>query len=70
MASFYFHLDNIRRESWLQTLSNVRNICTHYGRLYNKKLTFKPRIFKEEDNILYTAVCDNGHSLIVDTDNQ
>ena len=35
-------------ESWLQTLSNVRNVCAHYGRLYNKKLTFKPRLFKED----------------------
>lgn len=47
----YFYL-----ESWLQTLSNVRNICAHYGRLYNKKLTFKPRLFKEEQRLF-----DNWH---------
>lgn len=39
----YFYL-----ESWLQTLANVRNVCAHYGRLYNKKLKFKPRLFREE----------------------
>ena len=47
----YFYL-----ESWLQTLSNVRNICAHYGRLYNKKLIFKPRLFKEEQKLF-----DNWH---------
>lgn len=31
-------------ESWLQPLSNIPNICAHYGRLYNKHLTFEPRL--------------------------
>lgn len=42
----YFYL-----ESWLQTLSNVRNVCAHYGRLYNNKLMFKPRLFKEDHKL-------------------
>lgn len=28
--------------SWLHTLSYVRNICAHYGRLYGKDLIIKP----------------------------
>lgn len=32
----------------MQSLSHVRNICAQFGRLYDKKLTFKPKLFKEE----------------------
>ena len=31
-------------ESWLDNLSYIRNICAHYGRLYNKKMTITPKI--------------------------
>lgn len=48
IAKVYYNVPYNYLESWLQTLSNVRNVCAHYGRLYNKKLTFKPRLFKEE----------------------
>lgn len=30
-------------ESWLKCLSYLRNICAHYGRIYNRPLTSKPR---------------------------
>lgn len=39
-------------ESWLQTLSNIRNTCAHYGRLYNKRLTFKPKLFTQEKRFI------------------
>nr|WP_281352589.1 Abi family protein [Cytobacillus depressus] len=48
IAKTYYQIPYLYLESWLQTLSYVRNVCAHYGRLYNKKLTFKPRLFKEE----------------------
>lgn len=32
--------------TWLYSLSNLRNRCAHYGRLYNKKLTITPKLFK------------------------
>lgn len=48
IARVYYNVPYFYIESWLQTLSNVRNVCAHYGRLYNKKLTFKPRLFKED----------------------
>lgn len=40
-------------ESWLESISNIRNICAHYGRLYNFKLIKKPALYKEysKDNI-------------------
>lgn len=34
-------------ESWFQSISYVRNICAHYGRLYNAKLTKSPILYKE-----------------------
>lgn len=34
-------------ESWLESFSYVRNICAHYGRLYNAKLSKTPILYKE-----------------------
>lgn len=34
-------------ESWLENLSYVRNICAHYGRLYNAKFSKTPKLYKE-----------------------
>ena len=34
-------------ESWIENLSYVRNICAHYGRLYNAKMTKTPRLYKQ-----------------------
>lgn len=48
IAKIHYNVPYFYLESWLQSLSNVRNVCAHYGRLYNKKLTFKPRLFREE----------------------
>ena len=34
-------------ESWIETLAYVRNICAHYGRLYNAKFSKTPILYKE-----------------------
>ena len=34
-------------ESWLESFSYVRNICAHYGRLYNAKLSKTPILYRE-----------------------
>lgn len=34
-------------ESWLESISYIRNICAHYGRLYNAKLSKTPILYKE-----------------------
>lgn len=34
-------------ESWLESISYVRNICAHYGRLYNAKLSKTPMLYRE-----------------------
>ena len=33
-------------ESWFEHLAFVRNICAHYGRLYNNNLTITPNLYK------------------------
>ena len=38
-------------ESWLESISYVRNICAHYGRLYNAKLSKTPILYKEYTQI-------------------
>lgn len=37
--------------SWLHTLSYIRNVCAHYGRLYGKDLVIKPSLthFKSQN---------------------
>lgn len=34
-------------ESWIESIAYVRNICAHYGRLYNSKLSKTPTLYKE-----------------------
>jgi abortive infection bacteriophage resistance protein len=34
-------------ESWIESMAYVRNICAHYGRLYNAKLSKTPRLYKQ-----------------------
>lgn len=35
-------------ESWLANFSHVRNVCAHYGRLYNISLKIKPKMYYED----------------------
>lgn len=34
-------------ESWIESITYVRNLCAHYGRIYNAKLTKKPKLYNE-----------------------
>ena len=34
-------------ESWIENFAYVRNICAHYGRLYNTKLAKTPQLYKQ-----------------------
>lgn len=35
-------------ESWMESIAYVRNICAHYGRLYNTNFTKKPKLYKDD----------------------
>ena len=65
LSKFYKNMKNIDKknvakhfnvgytyfESWLESISYVRNICAHYGRLYNAKLAKRPILYKEYGQI-------------------
>ena len=34
-------------ESWIESIAFVRNLCAHYGRLYNAKLAKTPILYKQ-----------------------
>ena len=40
----YFGLDDGTFISWLHHLTYVRNICAHHSRLWNRKMSIRPRI--------------------------
>ncbi len=35
-------------ESWVESIAYVRNVCAHYGRLYNEKLAKKPKLYRDD----------------------
>lgn len=39
----YYDLSKSLLISWVHSLSNLRNICGHHNRLWNRKFVFKPR---------------------------
>lgn len=48
ISKTYYNLPHRYVKSWLHALSTFRNKCAHYGRTYNKKLTIKPIIHKND----------------------
>ena len=60
-------------ESWIESISYVRNICAHYGRFYNTKLTKKPKLYKEDQILgvsnerIFGVLCCMKHLLVEDT---
>lgn len=60
-------------ESWIENIAFVRNICAHYGRVYNVNLSKTPILYKQyiadgisNLRIFATLLCMN---LILDNDN-
>lgn len=47
IAQKYYNVGYKYLESWFEHIAFVRNICAHYGRLYNAKLTKTPKLYKE-----------------------
>ncbi len=59
-----FGINYLFFESWIESISYIRNICAHYGRLYNAKLSKKPIMYKEyveagisNDKIFGVLIC-------------
>lgn len=47
IASDYYDTNGNYIRTWLHTLSVVRNICAHHGRLYGRRLKITPKLFKK-----------------------
>lgn len=51
-------------ESWIEHISCVRNICAHYERLYNAKITKRPSLYRQyseqgigNERVFATLIC-------------
>lgn len=51
MIARYFCISHAVFESWLHSISYVRNICAHHSRLWNRTLRVKP-VFPKSNEIL------------------
>ena len=43
-----YHIGYTYLESWIESISYVRNLCAHYGRLYNAKLAKTPMLYRQD----------------------
>jgi len=51
--------------SWLQTIAQIRNICAHHGRLWNKNLPGRPKLLPRPPYPWIIDVPDNSeHSML------
>ena len=61
-------------ESWFESLAYVRNICAHYGRIYNVRLDKTPRLpgeYKDvgvANNRIFGVICCMNKLLPNDND--
>ncbi len=46
--TYYHNIPTKYIESWLRCLVDIRNICAHYGKLYNTKLVSTPKLFNND----------------------
>ena len=51
IASDYYGLPYSYFSSWLKTLAHVKNICAHYGRLYNRSLSSSPKLDSKDKKL-------------------
>lgn len=69
IAKSYYNTKSEFISTWLHSLSTLRNICAHHGRLYNKKLTVTPKLYKKdkqlgiENNALFSNIYVMGKLL-------
>ena len=54
MIAKYFQIDYSVFESWIHSISYIRNICAHHNRLWNRVLAIKPVTPKKTSSIWLT----------------
>lgn len=53
MIALTYNVSYTYFESWIESISYIRNICAHYGRLYNAKLTKTPKLYQQYTKNIY-----------------
>lgn len=48
IAVTYYDIKKDYIESWLRSLATIRNVCAHYGRIYNRNIKMNPMLFNKE----------------------
>lgn len=48
ISETYYQIPYTYLQSWIRSITVFRNICAHYGRIYNRLLTIRPRLLKED----------------------
>lgn len=48
IADTYYNVPHKYIRSWLYAISTFRNRCAHYGRVFDRKLTIKPMLYKKD----------------------
>ncbi|WP_066495458.1 Abi family protein [Abyssisolibacter fermentans] len=48
IASEYYNTKGEYIRTWLHAISTFRNICAHYGRIYNRNLEITPKLFRKD----------------------
>ncbi|BBI36676.1 Abi family protein [Cohnella abietis] len=49
---YYARVNGDYLASWLHALSNLRNICAHYGRTYNRNFSIPPKLFVRDHKVI------------------
>ena len=49
IAKMYYRGDNEYLSSWFDSIAYTRNICAHFGRLYDKQIIILPKLFNSDD---------------------
>lgn len=62
IAKMYKNVNEHYLSSWLASIGYVRNLCSHFNRLYDKTLIKKPLLYKRQDgdvdnSRLYSVLC-------------
>jgi abortive infection bacteriophage resistance protein len=52
LVSDRFSIDEHLFQSWLRSLNQVRNICAHHGRLWNRKFVMKFQVLKQHQHLV------------------
>lgn len=62
IAAMYENVDEYYLSSWLVSIAYVRNLCSHFNRLYSKNLIKSPKLYESDKNgeqyaRLYSVLC-------------